>query len=72
MARSRTGNVHGNAEPVFRGPPLFVRLSEAFVENLAQILRVGLIVGGLLLVQELKHLHELLAPTAGEPLATLE
>jgi hypothetical protein len=40
--------------------PVFIRLCEAFVDNLSQILRLGLIVGGIVLVQELLVLRELL------------
>ena len=40
--------------------PVFIRLCEAFVDNLSQILRLGLIVGGIVLVQELLVLRDLL------------
>ena len=39
---------------------MFIRLCEAFVDNLSQILRLGLIVGGIVLVQELLVLRDLL------------
>lgn len=43
--------------------PMFIRFCEAFVDNLAQILRLGLIVGALFLVQELHVLRDAVAPT---------
>ena len=46
--------------------PLFVRLCEAFVDNLSQILRVALVAGGIYLVQSLVDLGDAMAP-AEEP-----
>ncbi len=47
--------------------PLFVRLCEAFVDNLARILRVALVVGGIYLAQSLADFREVVSP--GQPLS---
>lgn len=38
--------------------PLFIRFCAAFVDNLAMILRVGLVVGGIFLVRELQEFND--------------
>ncbi len=47
--------------------PLLVRLCEAFVDNLARILRVALVVGGIYLAQSLADLRDVVNP--GQPLS---
>ena len=64
MSRDRKRRRRGHAEPVFQGRPLFVRFCEAFVDNLALILKVALVAGALVFVQELHILRELFVPMA--------
>ncbi len=47
--------------------PLFVRLCEAFVDNLARILRIALVVGGIYLAQSLVELRESISPNQQLP-----
>ena len=58
--------LHGIAAPVLPGKPLFIRLCEAFVENLAMILRSALIVGALALAHQFATLTEGLSPSIAE------
>ena len=52
--------------------PAFIRLSEAFVENLSQILRLGLVIGGIVLVQELAELRGTFSPAVTPDQAHME
>ena len=45
-----------------RDRPLLVRLCEAFVDNLALILRVALVLGAIAFVQELRDVREYFLP----------
>lgn len=58
VSRYRNRKLRGYAAPALRGRPLFIRLCEAFVENLGRILKVGLVVGGIVLVRDLDVLLE--------------
>lgn len=58
--------LHGIAAPVLPDKPLFIRLCEAFVENLAMILRSALIVGALALAHQFATLTEGLSPSIAE------
>jgi hypothetical protein len=62
MSRDRKRRIRGHAEPVFRGRPLFLRSCEAFIDNLTLILKVALVAGALVFVQELHVLRELFVP----------
>ncbi len=53
MSRHRRNRLQGNAEPVLRERPLFIRFCEAFVDNLGLILRVALVVGAITFVNQL-------------------
>ena len=66
MSRYRRNNLRGNAEPVLRGRPLFIRFCEAFVDNLSLILKVALIVGAISFVKQLHHSPE---PASTETIA---
>ena len=52
--------------------PAFIRLCEAFVENLSQVLRLGLVIGGIVLVQELSELRETFSPPVAPDQAHME
>ena len=58
MSRNKKTRLRGLAEPYLTKEPLFIRACSAFVENLAMILRVALVVGGIFLVRELPLLLE--------------
>ena len=58
MKRSRPNNLRGYAEPVLRGRPLFIRLCEAFVDNLSLILKIALIIGTISFVDRLEYKGE--------------
>ncbi len=58
MATNRRRKFRGIASPVLIREPLLVRLCATFVENLTTILRVGLVMGAVLLVHDLRILLE--------------
>ena len=58
--------LHGIAAPVLPDKPLFIRLCEAFVDNLAMILRGALIGGALVLAHQFATLTEDLSPHVAE------
>ena len=53
MTSKKKPGLRGLAEPFLLREPLFIRLCSAFVDNLAMILRVALVFGGILLIREL-------------------
>ena len=53
MAGNIKRPLRGNAPKTLIEPPLFVRLCQAFVDNLGIILKTGLVVGSILLLQDL-------------------
>ena len=53
MTPKKKPKLRGLAEPYLTREPLFIRFCSAFVDNLAMLLRVALVVGGIFLVQEL-------------------
>ncbi|MDJ0710364.1 MAG: hypothetical protein QNJ14_08245 [Woeseiaceae bacterium] len=60
MSRNRRDNLRGYAEPVLRVRPLFIRLCEAFVDNLSLILRIALVMGAISFVDSyFEHRPEL-------------
>jgi hypothetical protein len=61
---------HTIVDPRGHRTPLFIRLCEAFVDNLANILRLGLVVGALFLVRDLAELRELVLPRGDAPLVS--
>ena len=63
MSRNRRNRLRGYAEPVLRGRPLFIRLCEAFVDNLSLILRIALIMGAISFVDTYLDQKAKLAPT---------
>jgi hypothetical protein len=58
MARKRSFRLRGIAEPILVRRPLFVRLCSAFVDNLTLILRIGLVTGAIMLIQDLRSVSE--------------
>ena len=46
--------------------PFFIRLCEAFVDNLGLMLRVALVLGGIAFVHELRDVREIVLPAADE------
>lgn len=67
VTKKQKQTFRGLAQPSLSGTPLVVRLCEAFVDNLALMLRVALVAGGLFLVQELQLLHALPSSPQPEP-----
>ena len=66
MTRKSKRRLQGIVAPVLPGKPLFIRLCEAFVDNLAMILRGALVAGALVLAQQLGSLTENLLPAVVE------
>lgn len=66
MTRKSKRPLQGIVAPVLPGKPLFIRLCEAFVDNLAMILRGALVAGALVLVQQFGSLTENLSPAVVE------
>lgn len=66
MTRRPKRRLQGIVAPVLPGKPLFIRLCEAFVDNLAMILRGALIAGALVLAQQFGSLTENLSPAVVE------
>ena len=58
--------LQGIAAPVLPDKPLFIRLCEAFVDNLGMILRGALVAGALVLAQQFGSLTEKLSPAVVE------
>jgi len=54
MARKSKLKLRGIAQPVLPGEPLVLRLCTAFVDNLALLLRTMLVIGAVVLVQDLR------------------
>ncbi len=68
MAGKRTSDRRRIVDPRGHRIPLVVRLCESFVDNLATILRIGLVVGSVFLIQELQLLQAIFLPDeAGMP-----
>lgn len=76
MAQKRKRNFRGIAEPVLVREPLLVRLCVAFVDNLALILKTGLVLGAVLLVRDLRtfldEVNQPVAESAPVPIVPLE
>ena len=70
MAEKRRRNFRGIAEPVLVREPLLVRLCVAFVDNLTLILRIGLVMGAVLLVHDLRTLLEEMTQPVAESVPT--
>lgn len=66
MAPGKKPKLCGLAEPYLMREPAFIRLCSAFVENLAMILRVALVVGAIFLVRDLREFTEQPGPAAIE------
>ena len=58
--------LQGVVAPVLPGKPLFIRLCEVFVDNLATILRGALVAGALVLAQQFGSLTEHFSPAVAE------
>lgn len=61
---NRQRNPRRIVDPRGHRVPTFIRLCEAFVDNLSQILRLALVIGGIILVQELMVLRDLFSEPA--------
>jgi hypothetical protein len=64
MARKRMRQLRGLAEPCLTRVPLPVRLCSAFVDNLALILRVGLVLGAVAFIHDFHSITDELESSA--------
>ena len=58
MAQQRKAPFRSLVEPFLDSEPLFIRLCSAFVNNLAQILRVTLLIGAILLIRDFRAISD--------------
>lgn len=74
MARKRKQAMRGVAQPVYAHEPLVLRLCNAFVDNLAMILRTAFVIGAFFLVQDVRlFTEEVRQPAPGPaPIANVD
>jgi len=56
MVKRAKSSIRAAVRPTTPREPLFIRLCHLFLENLTNLLRIGLVVGSILLVQDLRIL----------------
>jgi len=67
MTRKRKQTMRGVAQPVYAHEPLVLRVCNAFVDNLAMILRTAFVIGAFFLVQDLKLFTEEVRHASPDP-----
>jgi len=74
MGRKRKQTLRGSAQPALANEPLVLRLCNAFVDNLAMILRTAFVIGAFFLVQDLRLFTAEVRqqPADPAPIATLD